>query len=382
MADKKLKIGIIGGSLGGLFTGIALQKSGHQVTIYEKTGEKLKDRGAGVVLQQELIDFFQEYQINRIENINVPIYQRVYVDRNGRQTRVDNSKQQMTAWGTLFHELIKNFPASQYNYGHSLKNLSQANNQVSVEFDNGKVETFDLLIGADGTNSTVRKIVFPEILLRYAGYVGWRGIVHETELPTDVLNELIDRFTFYSMPNSHILCYLIPGNDDEVSPGSRRINWVWYWNVNKGQDIDDLLTDINGIKRSGFVPEGLVMPEYIKAQKEIADEVMPPIFKELIRATKNPFIQPVNDLAVTKMYSNRVVLIGDAAFTPRPHTAASTAKAVANGINLSQSLKDFPDDIEQALAFWEQPQLDMGNYLKNRGVALGNQSQFGTSLRT
>lgn len=379
MADKKLKIGIIGGSLGGLFTGIALQKSGHHVTIYEKTGEKLKDRGAGIVLQQELIDFFQEYQIIRIENINVPIYQRVYVDRNGRQISIDNSKQQMTAWGTLFHKLIKNFPTRQYNYGHNLKNLSQANDQVSVEFDNGKVETFDLLIGADGTNSTVRKIVFPEILLKYAGYVGWRGIVHETELPTDVLKEFIDRFTFYSMPNSHILCYLIPGDDDNVSAGSRRINWVWYWNVNKGQDIDDLLTDINGIKRSGFVPEGLVRPEYIKAQKEIADELMPPIFKELIRATKNPFIQPVNDLAVTKMYLNRVVLIGDAAFTPRPHTAASTAKAVANGINLCQSLKDFPDDIEHALASWEQPQLDMGNYLKNRGIALGNQSQFGIS---
>lgn len=125
--------------------------------------------------------------------------------------------------------------------------------------------------------------------------------------------------------------------------------------------------------------EGSVNPEYIKAQREIADEIMPPVFKELIRATKNPFLQPINDLSVNRMYVNRVVLIGDAAFTPRPHTAASAAKAVANGVELCEMLKEYPDDIEQALAVWEKPQLQMGNYLKNRGIALGNQSQFGIS---
>lgn len=379
IAGKKLKIGIIGGSIGGLVTGIALQKSGHDVTIFEKTGEKLKDRGAGIVLQQELINFFQQYNISDIESINVPIYQRVYLDRNGSKIRIDNTEQEMTAWGTIFHKLIVHFPEDQYKYGYKFTNLSQDNNQVIAEFDNGESETFDLLIGADGTNSTVRKSLFPQISHQYAGYVGWRGIVHETELSPRILKEFTDRFTFYSMQNSHILCYLIPGNDDKVSVGYRRLNWVWYWNVNEGQEINDLLTDINGIKRSGFVAEGLVKPHYIKAQKDIANQVMPPIFKELIDATTNPFIQPVNDLSVTKMYLNRVVLIGDAAFTPRPHTAASTAKAVDNGVSLCQMLNEYPDDIEQALAIWEQPQLHRGNYLKNRGIALGNQSQFGIS---
>lgn len=379
MSDKKLKIGIIGGSLGGLFTGIALHNAGHDVCIFEKTSEQLKDRGAGIVLQHELIDFFHNHHIADINEINVPIFQRVYLDKEGNKTHVDNTEQQMTAWGTIFHKLIIHFPEEKYKYGHKFKTLTQQKNKVTADFENGVSETFDLLIGADGTNSSVRKILFPEIQHSYAGYVGWRGIVQEKELSPNILTEFKDRFTFYQMPNSHILCYLIPGNEDEVKEGNRRLNWVWYWNVKKGKDIDDLLTDINGNYRSGFMQEGSVNLKYIKAQREIADEKMPPVFKELIRATKNPFLQPIKDLSANRMYVNRVILIGDAAFTPRPHTAASTAKAVANGVELCKMLNEYPHDIEQALAVWEKPQLQMGNYLKQRGVALGNQSQFGIS---
>ncbi len=379
MPGKKLKIGIIGGSLGGLFTGIALHNAGHDVCIFEKTSEQLKDRGAGIVLQHELIDFFHDYRIADIKEINVPILQRVYVDKEGNKTHVDNTEQQMTAWGTIFHKLITHFPKEKYKYGFKFTMLTQHDNKVTVTFENEVSETFDLLIGADGTNSSVRKIIFPDVQYNYAGYVGWRGIVQENELLPNILKEFKDRFTFYNMPKSHILCYLIPGNEDEVTAGSRRLNWVWYWNVKKGNDINNLLTDINGKHRLSFVQEGSVKPEYIKEQKQIADNVMPPIFKELIRATKNPFLQPINDLSVSRMYINRVVLVGDAAFTPRPHTAASTAKAVANGVGLCEVLNEYPDNLELALTIWEKPQLQIGNYLKQRGVALGNQSQFGTS---
>ncbi len=380
MSDKKLKIGIIGGSLGGLFTGIALHNAGHDVCIYEKSSDQLKDRGAGIVLQHELIDFFHEYQIADIKEINVPIFQRVYLDKEGDKTHVDNTEQQMTAWGTLFHKLISYFPKEKYKYGYKFKTLVQQENKVTVTFENAVSDTFNLLIGADGTNSSVRKILFPDIQHKYAGYVGYRGIVQENELAPDILKEFKDRFTFYQMPNSHILCYLIPGNNDEITEGNRRLNWVWYWNVKKGKDIDNLLTDIKGKYRLGFVQEGFVKPEYIKEQRQIAEDVMPPIFKELIRATKNPFLQTINDLSVNRMYVNRVLLVGDASFTPRPHTAASTAKAVANGVSLCEALLEYPDNVEQALAIWEKPQLQMGNYLKQRGMAMGNQSQFGISL--
>lgn len=380
MINKPLKIGIIGGSLGGLFTGIALNTAGHNVHIFEKTTEKLKDRGAGIVLQYELMDFLTAHKIASVEEISVPIHSRRYIDKNGRTVQSDNTIQEMTAWGTIYHKLSNFFPVSKYHYGYKLTSFNQQENKVNIIFDNWYSDSFDLLIGADGTNSSVRRMLFPEVRHEYAGYVGWRGVLGEDEVAPDVLGEFTDCFTFYNMPNSHILCYLIPGNHDEIMPGQRRLNWVWYWNVSPDDEVKALLTDINNRYRPGFVPEGFVKPHFITKQKDIAEKVMPPIFKELILSTKQPFIQPINDLSVTRMYKDNVCLIGDAAFTPRPHTAASTAKAVSNAVNLTAAL-NHSGSIPQALSMWEKSELQTGNYLKMLGIRLGSNSQFSNNDR-
>ena len=61
-----------------------------------------------------------------------------------------------------------------------------------------------------------------------------------------------------------------------------------------------------------------------------AHSILPPTFRRLVEVTQEPFVQTIHDLAVPKMAFGRVCLTGDAAFVPRPHTAASTAKAAAN----------------------------------------------------
>jgi 2-polyprenyl-6-methoxyphenol hydroxylase-like FAD-dependent oxidoreductase len=68
--------------------------------------------------------------------------------------------------------------------------------------------------------------------------------------------------------------------------------------------------------------------------------------------------------------------VGDAAFIPRPHTAASTAKAGANALALGRALQEFPDDINAALKEWEADQLALGRHLEQSGRAVGNRSQF------
>ena len=56
------------------------------------------------------------------------------------------------------------------------------------------------------------------------------------------------------------------------------------------------------------------------------------------------------------MAIGRIALVGDAAFIPRPHTAASTAKAAANALALADALKQ-DDDIAAALRMWEPDQI-------------------------
>jgi 2-polyprenyl-6-methoxyphenol hydroxylase-like FAD-dependent oxidoreductase len=87
-----------------------------------------------------------------------------------------------------------------------------------------------------------------------------------------------------------------------------------------------------------------VREEWLNIQDAIAERVFCPQFLELWRATETPFLQPIIDLAVARMVQGRVLLLGDAALIPRPHTAASTAKAGANALALGRALQEFPDE--------------------------------------
>lgn len=105
--------------------------------------------------------------------------------------------------------------------------------------------------------------------------------------------------------------------------------------------------------------------------------MLPPVFSRLFAATRQPFVQAIYDLSVPRMAFGRVCLIGDAAFVPRPHTAASTSKAVSNAVDLAARVGAPGGDVVGALKGWETRQLDLGNYLAVYGKALGDRSQFG-----
>ena len=55
---KRLKVGVIGGSIAGCTTAIELLRLGCDVTLLERTGEELKDRGAGIGVPSSVMDTF------------------------------------------------------------------------------------------------------------------------------------------------------------------------------------------------------------------------------------------------------------------------------------------------------------------------------------
>lgn len=98
----------------------------------------------------------------------------------------------------------------------------------------------------------------------------------------------------------------------------------------------------------------------------------------MVHATEEPFAQAILDLTSARMVRGRVVLIGDAAFIPRPHTAASTSKAAANALALTETLEGAGTDAEiaRALDDWEVPQLRLGQMLYRQGSQAGDQLLF------
>jgi 2,6-dihydroxypyridine 3-monooxygenase len=111
--------------------------------------------------------------------------------------------------------------------------------------------------------------------------------------------------------------------------------------------------------------------------REDAAALSPP-FTEMIARTTGPFVQVVFDLEVPRMAVGRTCLIGDAAFTARPHAAAGTAKAAEDAWTLGQAVAACQRDIIAALGRWEAGQLVLGHQVVARSREAGERLQHGT----
>jgi 2-polyprenyl-6-methoxyphenol hydroxylase-like FAD-dependent oxidoreductase len=367
---------VIGGSLGGLFTGIMLRSIGWEVDIYERSPHNFDSRGGGIVLQPDVIEVFQRAGISYQEPLGVVAHERYYLNRDGSIAQSMAMRQVLTSWNLLYSSMRRHFPSEYYHQGKLLTDIQQEGDQVTAIFADGTCDTADLVIGADGASSTVRQLFLPDTHYRYAGYVAYRGLVNETELERDAAALFSDRFVFYQFPNSHILQYVVPGENESLVPGERRFNWVWYVNYDEAKELPGILTDKEGIRRDYSIPPGMLAPEVEDEMRAYANTVLAPPFQKLVAATPEPFVQAILDLGVSQMVFGRVALVGDAAFIPRPHTAASTSKAAANAISLADALVKHNHDVVKALKAWEPAQLAYGNQLLQYGQMLGNRSQF------
>ncbi|HEY9609242.1 hypothetical protein, partial [Allocoleopsis sp.] len=343
--------------------------------IYERSSHSLDSRGGGIVLQPDVIEAFQRAGIPD-DSLGVVAHERYYLNRDGKIAQRMPMRQTLTSWNLLYGSMRRHFPAEHYHTGKLLTDIQQTDKQVTAMFADGTSATGDLLIGADGPNSTVRQLFLPNYRYHYAGYVGYRGLVNEPDLDPETAALLTERFVFFQFPNSHILQYVIPGENESLLPGERRFNWVWYVNYDEVTELPRVLTDKNDRQRDYSIPPGLLAPAIEQEMRTYADTVLTPPFQKLVAATIEPFVQAILDLAVPQMMFGRVALVGDAAFIPRPHTAASTSKAAANAIALADALVAHHHNVPQALDAWEPEQLAYGLELMKHGQSLGDRSQF------
>ena len=136
------------------------------------------------------------------------------------------------------------------------------------------------------------------------------------------------------------------------------------------------MIDRNGHARGYAIPEGLLADIWVEHLHREAENLLPFPFREIVEATTQPFAQAIRDLASDHMVVDRVVIIGDAAAIPRPHTAASTSKAAANALALADELLASPGDVPAALVRWEPPQVALGKYLRQQGTQIGDYLLF------
>ncbi|WP_250493956.1 FAD binding domain-containing protein [Caballeronia sp. GAWG1-1] len=373
-AFDKPRAVVIGGSLGGLLTANALRAAGWHADVFETSPNQIESRGGGVVLQPDVLEALAFAGVAVPNPPGVNSGDRIYLDREDRVLEQFLMPQMQTSWSLLYRAMKNALPVQALHAGETFVDFDQDGERVVARFESGRSVEADLLIGADGIRSTLRRRLLPEIVPVYAGYVAWRGLVEEPDLPIFAANMLRDRFAFQDGDGHSGLSYLIPGDDDSTVPGERRWNWVWYRKYG-AERLGELLVDRHGEKRAFSLPPGLTKNADIVQLRDEARTMLGPTFRALVESTDDPFMQPIVDLRSPQMVFGRALLLGDAASVPRPHTAGSTAKAAANAHALALALSaaaDGGETIDTALRRWEHQQLQLGRRMTDLGISLGN----------
>lgn len=364
------RILIVGGSLGGLLAANLLVRDGHDVHVLEKAAGSLDGRGAGIVTHAALMTGLSRAGVPIDDTIGVRVASRVALDEHGDAVARLDMPQILTSWSRLYALLYDAFPLDRHHGSVAVQRVEQDGSKVRVTSESGEAFDGDLLIASDGIRSAVRAQLLPDAVPQYAGYVAWRGVCDEASLSQRTLATVFDHFGFGLPTGEQLIGYPVAGHGNATTRGSRRFNFVWYRAAPEGDGLDGLMTDADGRHYPLGIPPNKVSWIHIAAMREAARRLLAPQFAEILEKTGQPFLQPIYDVASSRLAFDRVALMGDAAFVARPHVGMGVTKAAEDAMALSDAIGRH-GATPAALRAFEATRQPAGHAVVERGRKLG-----------
>ena len=375
--SNKRRAIIVGGSMSGLFAAAFLRQIGWEADVYERSAVELVGRGAGITTHPELLEALDASGAGT-RDLGIEVPKRMAIDRDGRIIDQRPLRQILTSWDRLQRLLRATIDPARYHLGWTFDRVEQNGSGVRVHFNGGRIEDADILVGGDGVRSSVRGQLAPELQPIYAGYYIWRGAPNEADLAPQTLKEIFPYFVFYLPPRQEVITYPIAGFNDDLRPGKRRYNFIWY-RVADAAQLRDMNVDSNGVQHDYSVPPPLIRRDLIEDMYADAKKIMPPVLLDCVMKMKQPFITPIYDFTAPRIVFGRVAMVGDAAANPRPHMGFGVAKAGNDAAALAAALRDH-DDIDAALDAYNAARQPIGNTIVLHSRKLG--THMGVNLKT
>jgi 2-polyprenyl-6-methoxyphenol hydroxylase-like FAD-dependent oxidoreductase len=337
---------VAGGSIGGLFAALMLTRAGWNVTVLERARTELSGRGAGIVTHDVLNRLISEAGAS-VEDLGVPVHWRVAYDVEGSEITRLACPQVVTSWDRVHSSLRALLPDGAYRLGHAAASFRETPTAVEVTTEDGATLSADLLVGADGFRSAIRAQMLPEVTPEWSGYVVWRALAAERDLPGWVQSGVFPHFGFFLPSGGQVLGYPIAGPGNDLRPGHRRYNLVWYKSVPPA-DLPDMLTDAEGTRHDITIPPPLIRADVLAAMRDDARADLARPFRAVLAVADRPFFTPIYDHLSPVMAQGRVALVGDAACVARPHVGMGVTKAAQDAQSLARHLDGTP--VPEALA--------------------------------
>jgi salicylate hydroxylase len=334
-------IAIIGSGIGGLTLAIALRQRGIEAKIFEQARE-LAEIGAGVALAANSTRELRRLGVlDAITAVSTEPTELIYRNwRNGHRVSVHPIRQDLQYQNRFGARFISIYRAdlqrilsgvlcsTELHLEHQLAALVDHGSKIGLDFTNGRSIEADLVIGADGIRSVVRKFVTGGDDTIYSGTSAFRGIVPVERLPSLPCPQALQ---FWMGPNAHLLHYPIGGRGDVVNffagvegPAVWPNSDKWLTEARPGEAVAAF---------SGWHP---AVTEMVGA---VEHKVRWGLFS----------VRPLQH-----WYRGRAVLVGDAAHAMLPHHGQGANTAIEDAIILAEMLaSSSPGDFETVVRRYE-----------------------------
>ena len=318
-----MRILVVGGGVAGLAVARALQRVGRQAEIVERAAA-WRVESAGMYLPGNGMAALARLGLaEAVTDAGTVVERRRLHDDRGR-VLVDFDEAGF--WRPvgppiglprrdLHRILVEGAAGVPIRFGVTIASLEQRDGSVDVAFTDGTTGGFDLVIGADGVHSTVRRLAFGGPDARSAGQVGWRYLVEGRPEIAGWNGWLGGERAFLALGvgGGRVYCYGDVRTRDRADPthGDRAAFARLF--VHFAEPVPSLLAGIEGVEAVHFSP---------------IEEVCPPTW-----------------------VTGRVVLIGDAAHASSPNMAEGASMAIEDALVLAEALTTEPDVVTALASF-------------------------------
>lgn len=343
-ATKSLNILISGAGIAGPAAAFWLSRLGHKCTIIERfpslrqNGLQIDIRKEGVeaVRRMGLIDEVKKYVVDEpgTEFVNssgkrVALFPKIAEDKDGKQGFTSE-------YEIMRHDLVKVLVESSkenvnYRFGISVSEFDNRDDCVVVTFSDGSVETYDLLIGADGQGSRIRKMLLKS----------------ESQQTNESINMGIYLCFFRTprIPETERLTTMYVGTRQRMlmtRVHSETEGQVYMAVRGHIDELDDALgKDVDTQKQ--------VFAELFKDAGWRAEELI-----EYMHKSTDFYASPTNMIRSGIWSKKRVVLVGDAGYCPTPLTGMGTSIAMIGATILAGEIgRHGADNLPAAVEAYE-----------------------------
>ena len=345
-----MRVLIVGGGVGGLTTAVALHARGIEVVVCEQASE-IKQLGVGInTLPHAIKELADLGLLDALDAVGIRTSNLIYKTAAGQnilsqprgldagydvpQFSLHRGKLQQV----LHDAAVERLGRANAKTGHRLTGFKQTPKGVSatLQTDKGEVTLHgDVLIGADGIHSTVRRHYHgDEGPPSWNGILMWRGA---TMWP-----RFADGKTMIIAGGMKAKLVLYPIYNDPEHPDKTLMNWVVCAKLGDGStpipsrddwskagDLNDVMKHVDGV---------FDLPEVD--------------IEGLIKATKQNFIYPMCDRdPLDRWTDGRVTLLGDAAHPMYPVGSNGASQAILDAVCLAELLSKH--DGPEALAAYD-----------------------------